>query len=36
MNRFLNWLMTPYYRIKHHFALKKRMRETRKRDPFIY
>ncbi len=25
-----------YYKIKNHFAFKKKLKELRKRDPFIY
>ena len=42
--KFINWLLTPYRhwllapytRWKEQKALKKRLEELRKRDPFIY
>lgn len=34
--KFINWLLTPYYRLKERRAFKKRLEELRKRDPFIY
>jgi hypothetical protein len=34
--KFIFWLLTPYRRWQEHKALKKRLEELRKRDPFIY
>jgi hypothetical protein len=34
--KFINWLLTPYYRLKERRDFKKRLEELRKRDPFIY
>jgi len=30
------WVKTPYSKYKEHRAFKKRIKELRKRDPFIY
>ena len=34
--KFINWLLTPYRRWKERKEFKKRLKELRKRDPFIY
>jgi hypothetical protein len=34
--KFINWLLTPYYKWKSKQDLKKKLEELRKRDPFIY
>jgi hypothetical protein len=34
--KLIEWLLKPYTRWKARRALKKRMEELRKRDPFIY
>lgn len=36
MKKLIRWLLTPYYRVRDHYRFKKRMKELRKRDPFIY
>lgn len=36
MNKFLNWLLTPYRKWKENREFKKRVEEMRKKDPFIY
>lgn len=30
------WITNPYYRIKEEIEFRKRLKELRKRDPFIY
>jgi hypothetical protein len=30
------WLKSTYHRIKNHIRYKRRLRELKKRDPFIY
>jgi len=32
----LKWLMWPYTRLKEEIAFRKKMKELRKKDPFIY
>ena len=36
MKKIINFLLTPWYKWQQQKALKKRMAELRKRDPFIY
>ena len=36
MNRILDILLWPYRKITDYFAFRKRMKELRRRDPFIY
>ena len=32
----INWIKNLYFKIKLHFRYKKKLKEIRKRDPFIY
>jgi hypothetical protein len=32
----IKWIKNLYYRIKLHFKYKKKIKELRKRDPFLY
>lgn len=34
--KFLKWLATPWSRFKAHLAFRKRMKELKKKNPFIY
>jgi len=34
--KFITWILAPYRKWKEQKALKKRLEELRKRDPFIY
>jgi hypothetical protein len=34
--RFISWLLTPYRLWKEHRQFKRRLKELRERDPFIY
>ncbi len=36
LKNLLHWLLTPIRRYKKHRDFKKRMKELRKKDPFIY
>jgi hypothetical protein len=36
LEEFWYWLTTPYRKWKEHRALKKRLEELKKSDPFIY
>jgi len=36
IKKIWNWLTIPYQRYKEHRALKKRLEELKKQDPFIY
>lgn len=36
MNTFLYYLLWPYNKWKEHREFKERLKELRKRDPFIY
>ena len=36
MKKLLDILLYPYRRLKEHIRYKKRIKELRKRDPFIY
>lgn len=36
MRRLIDFILTPYRKWQEHRALKKRLEELRKRDPFIY
>jgi hypothetical protein len=36
MNRIIDILLWPYWKITNYFSFRKRMKELRKRDPFIY
>lgn len=34
--KFINWLLTPFRKWKERQKFKKRLKELRARDPFIY
>jgi len=36
MKKFFSWISFLVYKVKLHFAYKKRLKELKKRDPFIY
>ncbi len=36
MQKIIDILLWPYRKIKDHYEFKKKMKELRKRDPFIY
>lgn len=36
MKKFLQWILTPYYKILERRRINRRLAELRKRDPFIY
>jgi hypothetical protein len=36
MKKIINFLLSPWRKFQEHRALKKRIEEMRKRDPFIY
>jgi hypothetical protein len=36
MKKIIDFLLTPYRKFQEHCQFKKRMKELRKRDPFIY
>jgi len=36
MQKIIDIVLWPYRKIKEHIEFKKRMKELRKRDPFIY
>jgi len=36
MQKIIDIILWPYRKIKNYIALKKRIRELRERDPFIY
>jgi len=36
MSKFINFILGPYLRWKEHRKMLKRLKELRKRDPFIY
>jgi hypothetical protein len=36
MQKIIDIILWPYTKIKEHIEFKKRMKELRKRDPFIY
>ena len=36
LKKIWEWITWPYYRIKEEIKFRKRMKELRKRDPFIY
>ena len=36
LKKFWEWLKTPYVKYKERQALKKRLEELKKQDPFIY
>lgn len=36
MKKIINWILWPYTKIKEHIEFKRRLKELRKRDPFIY
>jgi len=36
LKKIKDWLTWPYYRIKEEISYRKKLKELRKRDPFIY
>jgi hypothetical protein len=36
MRKLIAWLLAPYHKYKHEQMIKKRLKELRARDPFIY
>lgn len=36
MNKIINWLLWPWKKLQEHRRFKKRLKELKKRDPFIY
>jgi len=36
LKNFWEWLKTPYYKYQEHKAFKKRLKEMKEQDPFIY
>jgi hypothetical protein len=36
IRKIIDFLLTPYTAIKEHYQLKRKLKELRKRDPFIY
>lgn len=36
MKKLFYWVLYPYYKLKERRLIKKRLKELRERDPFIY
>jgi len=36
LRKLLDWLSTPYIKVKRELDYRKRLKELKKRDPFIY
>lgn len=36
MKKIIDWLLWPYTKIAEYISLRKRLKELKRRDPFIY
>jgi len=36
MRKIINWILTPWHKYQERKRFKKRLKELRERDPFIY